>query len=55
MNSAIHSVQKVRSLASSLRTTRHHGHGWTEHADRDLARQSHELYLLTQATAPRLF
>ena len=55
MNSASTSVQKVRSLASSLRTTRHHGRGWSEHADRDLARQSHELYLLTQTTSPRVF
>ena len=55
MSSAFHSVQKARALASSLRTSRHHGRGWTEHSDRDLARQSHEIYLITQATAPRMF
>jgi hypothetical protein len=55
MNNASNSVQKARALASSLRTNRHHGRGWTEHSDRDLARQSHELYLITQATAPRMF
>jgi hypothetical protein len=54
MNTAATSLQKARALASSLLTSRHHGRGWTEHADRDLARQSHELYLITQATAPRV-
>ena len=55
MNKASTSVHKVLGLASSLRTSRHHGHATTEHTDRDLARQSHELYILTQATAPRVF
>ena len=55
MNSAYTSIQKARALASSLRTGRQHGRGYTEHSDRDLARQSHELYLITQATSPRVF
>ena len=55
MNSTSNSLQKARALASSLLTSRHHGRGWSEHSDRDLARQSHELYLITQATAPRVF
>ena len=55
MNSATISVQKARALASSLRTSRHHGRGWTQHADRDLVRESQELYLIAQASAPRMF
>ena len=55
MNSTPTTFHKARALASSLRTSRHHGRGWSEHSDRDLARQSHELYVLTQTTVPRLF
>ena len=55
MNSATISVQRARALASSLRTSRHHGRGWTQHVDRDLVRESQELYLIAQASAPRMF
>jgi hypothetical protein len=55
MNTASLSFQKARSLASSLRTSRHHGRGWSEHVDRDLVRGSEELYLLAQSRSPRMF
>mgnify|MGYP000978953309 CR=1 FL=1 len=55
MNAASLSLQKARSLASALRTSRHHGRGWTEHVDRDLVRESQELYLLAQSRSPRMF
>lgn len=55
MNSATLSVQKARALAASLRTSRHHGRGWTQHVDRDLVRESQELYLIAQSSAPRMY
>ena len=55
MNAASYSVNKARSLASALRTSRHHGRGWSEHVDRDLVRESQELYLLAQSRSPRMF
>ena len=48
------SLQKARSLAHRLRTTRHNGRGWEAHVDRDLARESHEIYLLAQSSSPRV-
>ena len=39
MNTATLSLQKARHLASSLRTSRHHGGGWSAHVDRDMARE----------------
>lgn len=54
MNTASLSVQKARAIASQFRTSRHHGRGWTQHTDRDLIRESHELYLMAQSS-PRLF
>ena len=55
MNAASFSLNKARSLASALRTSRHHGRGWSEQVDRDLVRESQELYLLAQSRSPRMF
>ena len=55
MNTSFMSFQKARSLASSLRTSRHHGRGWSQHVDRDLVRGSEELYLIAQSRSPRMF
>ncbi|WP_377639682.1 hypothetical protein [Oryzobacter terrae] len=55
MNTATLSVQRARALAAQFRTSRHHGRGWSQHTDRDLVRESQELYLMAQATAPRLY
>ena len=54
MNTSHLSLQKARSLAHRLRTTRHDGRGWEAHVDRDLARESHEIYLLAQSSSPRV-
>ena len=55
MNTATLSVQKARGLATQFRTSRHNGRGWSQHTDRDIVRESQELYLMAQATAPRLY
>lgn len=55
MNTAQLSLQKARDFAASLRTSRHHGRGWDAHVDRDLVREAQELYLISQASAPRTF
>ena len=55
MNTASLSFLKARSLAASLRTSRHHGRGWSEHSDRDLVRESQELYLIAQSRTPRMY
>jgi hypothetical protein len=47
------SLMKARHLASALRTSRHHGGGWSAHSDRDLARASEEIHVLAQAAIPR--
>ena len=54
MNTSHLSLQKARSLAHRLRTSRHDGRGWETHGDRDLARESHEIYLLAQSSSPRV-
>lgn len=54
MNTAHLSLNKARRLAHSLRTSRQAGRGWNENLDRDLTRQAHEIYVLTQTTAPRV-
>lgn len=54
MNAATLSVQKARSLAASLRTTRREGRGWYAQSDRDLAREATELYYLSQTSSPRV-
>ena len=55
MNTSSLSVQKARALAAQFRTSRHNGRGWTDHTDRDLVRESQELYLMAQSSAPRMF
>lgn len=47
------SIMKARHLVSALRTSRHHGGGWSAHSDRDLVRASEEIHLLAQASSPR--
>jgi hypothetical protein len=54
MNTAHLSIQKARSIASRLRTSRHDGRGWDGSVDRDLVRETHELYLLAQSSSPTL-
>ena len=54
MNTAAVSVQKARTLAASFRAHRHAGRGWTQVQDRDLARESQELYFIAQAGSPRM-
>ena len=54
MNTSHLSIQKARSLASRLRTSRHSGRGWDGAVDRDLVRETHEIYLLAQASGPTL-
>ncbi|QKE83378.1 hypothetical protein [Arthrobacter sp. NEB 688] len=53
MNAASLSVQKARHLASTLRTNRLSGRGWDGQVDRDLVRETHEIYLLAQSATPR--
>ncbi len=48
------SLQKARTLASRLRTSRHDGRDWTGSVDRGLVRETHDIYLLAQATGPTL-
>ena len=48
------SLQKARSFASKLRTSRHHGGGWSAHADRDLARESYEIHVMAQSSHDRV-
>jgi hypothetical protein len=54
MNTSHLSLGKARRLAQSLRTTRMAGRSWNQNADRDLTRETHELYLLAQSAAPRV-
>lgn len=54
MNAASLSVQKARALAANLRTSRRAGRGWETAVDRDLARETYELYYLAQSSAPRV-
>jgi hypothetical protein len=55
MTTATLSVQKARALAAQFRTSRHNGRGWNQHSDRDLVRESQELYLMAQSSAPRMY
>jgi hypothetical protein len=55
MHTSSLSLQKARNLAHSLRTSRHHGRGWSQHTDRDLVRESQEIYLIAQASTPRMY
>ncbi len=54
MNISLFSVQKARDIAAHLRTSRHHGGGWSAHADRDMARESHEIHVMAQSSHDRI-
>jgi hypothetical protein len=54
MRNTIFSADKARSMAARLRTSRHHGGGWSAHADRDMAREAHEIHVMAQSSHDRL-
>ena len=54
MNTSHLSIHKARSFASRLRTSRRDGRGWDGAVDRDLVRETHEIYLLAQSASPTL-
>ena len=54
MRTSFISLEKARSLASHLRTSRHHGGGWSAHADRDIARESYEIHVMAQSSHDRI-
>lgn len=54
MNISHFSVDKARSIASHLRTSRRHGGGWSAHADRDIAREAHEIHVMAQSSHDRI-
>ena len=54
MTTAHLSFEKARSLAHRMRASRHDARGWDGHVDRDLVRETHELYLLAQASSPTM-
>ena len=47
-------IQKALAHAASRRTSKTAGRGWDQHSDRDLARQTHDLYYLAQTSSPRV-
>lgn len=55
MNAASFSLNKARSLASALRTSRHHGRGWSSTSTATSFASPEELYLLAQSRSPRMF
>ena len=48
------SVEKARTIAARLRTSRHHGGGWSAHADRDIAREAFEIHVMAQSSHDRI-
>ncbi len=48
MRTTFVSLEKARSIASQLRTSRRHGGGWSAHADRDMARETFEIQVMAQ-------
>jgi hypothetical protein len=54
MRTPILSVEKARSIASQLRTSRRHGGGWSAHADRDIAREANEIHFMAQSRQERV-
>lgn len=54
MRTPVFSADKARSIASRLRTSRHHGGGWSAHADRDMAREAFEIQVIAQASHDRV-
>ena len=49
MRNTFFSVDTARNIADRLRTSRHHGGGWSAHADRDIAREANEIHLMAQS------
>ncbi|MFL6081238.1 MAG: hypothetical protein ACJ714_15020 [Ornithinibacter sp.] len=54
MRNSIFTADKARSIAARLRTSRHHGGGWSAHADRDMAREDFEIHVIAQASHDRV-
>ncbi len=54
MRNTIFSSDKARSIATRLRTSRHHGGGWSAHADRDMAREAFEIHVIAQTSHDRV-
>ncbi len=54
MRTTTFTADKARSIAARLRTSRHHGGGWSTHADRDMARESFELQVIAQTSHDRV-
>ncbi len=54
MRTSFVSLEKARTIASQLRTSRRHGGGWSAHADRDIARESSEIHVMSQSSHDRI-
>jgi hypothetical protein len=54
MRTTIFSSETARNIASRLRTSRHHGGGWSAHADRDIAREAFEIHVMAQSSHDRV-
>jgi len=54
MRNSFFSVDKARSIAAHLRTSRHYGGGWSAHADRDMAREFTEIHVMAQSSHDRI-
>ena len=54
MRNSLFTADKARTLAARLRTSRHHGGGWSAHADRDMARETFELQVIAQSSHDRV-
>lgn len=54
MRNTIFTADKARTLAARLRTSRHHGTGWSAHADRDMARELFEIHAIAQTSHDRV-
>jgi hypothetical protein len=54
MRTPIFSTETARNIAARLRTSRHHGGGWSAHADRDMAREAFEIHVMAQSSQERI-
>ncbi len=54
MRTSIFTSDKARTIAARLRTSRHHGGGWSAHADRDMAREAFEIHVIAQTSHDRV-
>lgn len=54
MRNTIFTADKARTIAARLRTSRHHGTGWSAHADRDMARELFEIHAIAQTSHDRV-